>query len=195
MKNPVKALVLFGFTLMLSVNGLFAQVFIFSLDETGKPNTANPLPSQVAPDPSGGVSGNVLIYTLPFFVQPGDLALFEPNQAASLPSDMIRFFNTPGATSIAIFYSDIEAGEPPNPADSGVPVSPNAFPVPEVGPEGNNGVVWTPLPGQPGAGPTGAQITYQIISDAPEPGAVAMMLAGMAALLAVNRLRRKGLQA
>ena len=171
---------------------------IFTFDENGNGNLdGQPLRGLMAPDPSGGLPVPVLIYQLPFPVLPGDVVLLEPGQSSSEPSDLVRFFNPAGANiSDIIFYSDFSPTDPPDAlADTGLPpVSPSAIFINEVGPEGNNGAVWIPLPGQPGANPAGAQITYNIISDVPEPGS--MLLAGLSGgLLLLMKVRRQARRA
>jgi hypothetical protein len=192
MKKSVKTLVVFGCTFAVSAT-LFGQALpTFTFDENGKGNiNGSSFPSFVGPDPSGGVTANVLIYQLPFQVVSGDVALVEPNQPTGVYSDLVRFFTPAGANqSLLIFYSDIEAGDPLDLADSRLPVAPNAIPIPEVGPENNNGAVWTPTPGLPGSSPTGAPVQYNIISDVPEPASAA--LCGLGLLFVVNRFRRNG---
>lgn len=170
---------------------------IFTFDENGNGNLdGQPVRGQLAPDPSGGLAANVLIYQLPFLVMPGDVGLLEPGESSSNPSDLVRFFSPAGANfSVVIFYSDISPTDPPDAlADTGLPVSPNAILIPEVGAEGNNGAVWMPLAGQPGADVTGAAITYNIISDVPEPGT--MLLAGLSGgLLLLLKVRRQARRA
>ncbi|HEV2327885.1 MAG TPA: hypothetical protein VGY56_03745 [Verrucomicrobiae bacterium] len=194
MKSLTKTLFTLGLTYAITATPLFAQIFTF--DENGNINMNGgpdpvPVPFQVAPDPSGGIAANVLIYQLPFVVTPGDVALLEPGQTSSTPSDLVRFFSPAGANfSDIIFYSDIEPGEPNTDlADTGLPVSPNAFPIPEVGPEGNNGATWNPVPGQPGSAPTGVNIQYNIISDVPEPSV--LMLAALSGGLLLLTLKRR----
>lgn len=196
MKNPTKALFALGVTYALAATPMFAQIFTF--DENGNINMNGgpdpvPVPYQVAPDPSGGVAANVLIYQLPFVVTPGDVALLEPGSTSGTPSDLVRFFNPAGANfSEIIFYSDIEPGEPNTDlADTGLPVSPNAIPIEEVGPEGNNGAIWTPPAGAPGSNPTGANVQYNIISDVPEPGALALAALSGSLLLLIQKRRHE----
>jgi hypothetical protein len=76
-------------------------------------------------------------------------------------------------------------------ADTGLP--PQLFNpvfIPEVGPEGNNGAVYTPAPGAPGS-IAGAVVTYNIISDSriPEPGALALTILGAGSLLFIFKRR------
>jgi hypothetical protein len=192
MKKSVKTLVVFGCTFAVSAT-LFGQALpTITFDENGKGNfNGSPLPYTVAPDPSGGIAANVLIYQLPFQVASGDVALVEPNQPTGVYSDLVRFF-TPaaGGPSLLIFYSDVEAGDPLDLADSRLPFAPNAIPINEVGPENNNGAVWTATGGLPGSSPTGAPVQYNIISDVPEPASAA--LCGLGLLFVVNRFRRNG---
>jgi hypothetical protein len=188
MKNSVKTLVVFGCTFAVSAT-LFGQALpTLTFDENGNGNfNGSPLPYTVAPDPSGGIAGNVLIYQLPFPVTPGDVVLIEPT---GVGSDLIRFLpSSAGAQSLMIFYSDLsETNDPSSLADTGLPRSPNAIPINEVGPEGNDGAQWNPLPGQPGS--TSAPVLYNIISDVPEPGVAALSLCGLGLLFVANRSRR-----
>jgi hypothetical protein len=192
MKNSVKTLVVFGCTFAVSAT-LFGQALpTLTFDENGNGNfNGSPLPYTVAPDPSGGIAANVLIYQLPFAVTPGDVALVELDKpTAVFFSDLIRFLpSAGGAQSLMIFYSDLDdASDPDSLADTGLPPAPNAIPINEVGPEGNNGAKWLPTPGQPGS--TSVPVQYNFISDVPEPGASA--LCGLGFLFVVNRFRRNG---
>lgn len=200
MKPSIKTLLAIGLAYTITATPSFAQLFTF--DENGNSSTNNPsgpvlgkgaIPFQVAPDPSGGIAANVLIYQLPFFVTPGDVALLEPGQSSQTPSDIVRFFNnTAGPGTEIIFYSDVEPGAPDGDlADTGLPVSPNAFPIPEVGPEGNNGAFYQPLAGAPGSLPSGGQIAYNIISDVPEPSLLALTALGGGLLLVTLKRRHQ----
>jgi hypothetical protein len=189
MKKFTKAIVLFGFTLAFASNTSFAQ---FTIDEFGGPTTS--FPSLIGPDPSGGVAGPVLIYLLPFAVTPGDVILREPPPIGSTGtnSDIVRFWNsTAGNQSEIIFYSDFSPTDPPDsPADVGLPfqLQPLVVSIPEVGPEGNNGAIYAPAAGMPGS--TSAPIQYNIISDVPEPGSMALLLGGVGVLFGIRRFRR-----
>ena len=93
-----------------------------------------------------------------------------------------------------IFYSDFSATDPADsPADTGMPPRFNApvFTIPELGPEGNNGAVYTPTPNQPGFILSTAlpPATYNIISDVPEPGALALAILGGGMLLLTLKRR------
>jgi hypothetical protein len=189
MKTLTKAAILFGFTLAFATSTSFAQ-FTFTIDEFGGPNTS--LPSFMGLDPSGGVAGPVLIYTLPFAVVSGDVILSEPGLPPTPDSDVIRFWNTTGANqSEIIFYSDFSATDPADaPADVGLPTQFQslAIRIQEVGPEGNNGAVFVANPGLPGS--TSAPIQYNIISDVPEPGIMTLLFSGVALLFGIRRFRR-----
>lgn len=195
MKSITKILFVAGLAYAMAAISCFGQVITF--DENGHGNlNGNPLPFFVGPDPSGGLPVNVLVYTLPFVVTPGDVGLLENPVGSTnrVLSDIVRFINTPANTSDMIFYSDFEATDKPpfDLADTGLPQSPNAFLIQEVGPEGNNGAVWNPVPGQPGSLPTGGTIQFNIISDVPEPGTLTLAALGGGLVLATLRRRSQG---
>ena len=76
-------------------------------------------------------------------------------------------------------------------ADTGLPPQLiNPVFIPEVGPEGNNGAIYTPAPGAPGS-IAGAVITYNIISDSPVPEPNTLALAVLGAGLFAITLRRR----
>jgi PEP-CTERM motif len=90
-----------------------------------------------------------------------------------------------------VFYSDNAEGSDAL-ADTGFPTASyaNALTLTEVGPEGNNGITYTPLAGQPGfvAGAAGP-VTYVIVSDAavPEPATLTLLGLGAAGFLLIHR--------
>jgi hypothetical protein len=190
MKNFTKAAIMFGFTLAFASNTSFAQ---FTIDEFGGPTTS--FPSFIGLDPSGGVAGPVLIYTLPFAVVAGDVILSEPGQPPRPDSDIIRFWNPTGVNqSELIFYSDVSTTDPADaPADVGLPTQFQSLTIRinEVGPEGNNGAVYLASPGMPGS--TSAPVQYNIISDVPEPGILTLLFSGVGLLFGIRRFRRNGL--
>jgi hypothetical protein len=193
MKQTTKALIVSGFTLVASATTLFGQGNpLITFDENGVGTfNGTPLPSTLQADPSGGVTTSpVLIYFLPFAVVPGDVGLVELNDPTRTASDLVRFFNPAGANqSMMIFYSDVNAVDPPNaPADTGLPSSPNAVLIPEIGPEVNNGALWSP--GTSGPGANSAGVVYNIISDVPEPGSASLLLSGVGVLFAMRGFRR-----
>jgi hypothetical protein len=150
-----------------------------TVDENGNghfTNTAgfdSSLPSGLRADPGPGGLASALTYDLlnPPGLVAGDLVLLEPS-GGGLISDVVRFNTTSpfgaGAGSL-VFYSDNLDGVDAL-ADTGFPGATytNVFTTTEVGPEGNNGFVYTPTAGQPGfvAGAAGPVI-YHITSDTP----------------------------
>ena len=166
--------------LAVSSNSGFGQIPIFTFDENGHGNlNGQAVPFTVTVEPISQLPA--LTYSLGFATTPGDVVLQEQGGQPGAPlviSDIVRF----SAQGNIYFFSDSD-GPPIDLAD--VPVLPAIIApfvvIPEVGPEGNNGAVWTPAAGQPGSLPTGAPITYNIISDVPEPGP--MLLAGLGGVL------------
>jgi hypothetical protein len=194
MKSITKILFVAALAYAITAVSSFAQVVTF--DENGHSSFGGAaLPFAVGPDPSGGIAANVLIYTLPFVVTPGDIGLIENTNSTSLNlSDVVRFFTPAGANnSEIIFYSDVEATEPPplDLADTGLPqTSSTTIFIPEIGPDNNNGATWTPVAGEAGSAPTGLSIQYNIISDVPEPGTLTLVACGGGLLLAALRRRQ-----
>ena len=195
MKQSCKAIIALSFILAVSANTLFAQPYSF--DENGNgtsefllslPPLLTPLPFEVAPDPSGGISTSpVLIYSLGATVVSGDVALMEPD--GSTIADLLRFF-TParGGGSDVIFYSQPDGTL----AGVGIPYSANPVEISEVSPE----TVWNPGNNQPGA-PTGAipvfsLFQYDIITEVPEPSSTALLLVATGVWLTAWGSRRKG---
>ena len=186
MKFAAKALAMVGF-ISASVITSFGQP-AFSFDEFGNVTGPGLSGGVVLPaDPSGGVPGPVLTFTVAMGLTQGDLLLDEVVQSSH--SDVIRFWNPLGNPnqSLIIFYSDLpETNEFPVPlADKGLPVNilPNLAVVPEIGTEAVNFANYTAAPGMPGGVfPTlpGPNIQYSIISDGvvPEPTSLALALVG-----------------
>ena len=194
MKSSTKILSAIGCACVLTTSSLFAQVYTF--DEFGKSSSPASLPP-ISPgvmqaDPSGGLTVPVLVYTIPLPLITGDVVLTEPGQPVPGPfSDVVRFWNPTGINlTQIIFYSDVSAADPADsPADTGLPQQLiNPVFIPEIGPEGNNGALYTPPAGGPGSFP-GALIQYNIISDVPEPSTVALTIAGAGLLLVTLKKR------
>jgi hypothetical protein len=201
MKPSTKTLFILSCIYAVTATSLFGQIYTF--DEFGNssgPATAPPIsPGVLQPDPSGGLPVPVLVYNLAFPVVTGDVVLLEPGTPANAQfSDVIRFWNPTGINSTqVIFYSDNSTTEPGDVppdvglADTGLPsLLINPVFINEVGPEGNNGAIYTPAPGAPGS-VAGAVITYNIISDSPIPEPNPLALAVLGTGLLVTALKRR----
>jgi hypothetical protein len=196
---------------MLTAGQVYAQNGFsvnISVDEFGNGRLTNSsgvdvaLVSGLRNDPGPGGLNNVLTYDLfaPPGLTAGDVILTEPGTTAL--SDVIRFnpnqVGPGGREGTLVFYSD-NIGGFDAPADTISPPNPfytNTVTLSEVGPEsGPNGIVYTPVAGQPGfvtgaAGP----VTYTIISDpspVPEPSTLALGMIGSLAGLGYAWRRRK----
>ena len=196
MKTSIQILSVLGCAYAMTTASSIAQLYTF--DESGNSSGLGISPGIMQPDPSGGLAANVLVYNLAFSVIPGDVVLIEPaNPSGQRESDLVRFWNpSGGGPSQIIFYSDFSTTDPADaPADTGLPsaLMPLSIIIPEVGPEGNNGALYTPTPNDPGfilstAVPPG---TYNIISDVPEPSAVALAVLGGGLLIFTLKSRHQ----
>jgi len=189
MKPTIKILSVLGCACVITTSSAFAQLYTF--DEFGNsssPATLPPMsPGVLQADPSGGLTVPVLVYTVPLPLLMGDVVLTEPGNPSTGDqySDVVRFWNPTGINlTQIIFYSDFSATDPADsPADTGLPQQLiNPVFINEVGPEGNNGALYTPPAGGAGSFP-GALIQYNIISDVPEPDALALIIVGSGLLL------------
>lgn len=200
MKKMLKTALLASLLVPLTTQ---AQVqWYVTLDEYGN-GTANDglnsmsLVGQVIPDPSGGISGPALVYTLPFQIpaaSTGDYLLQEPPFTAGVISDVVRFWAPAGtAGNQVIFYSDLpdpDEQPPIPPADTGLPTSylQNFVVLQEGGIEGGyQAAVYSPISGEPGS-IDNALVKYTFISDVPEPGIFAFVGMGLAGLFGLRRL-------
>ena len=180
MKSSIKTLSILVCAYAITTASSLAQ--IYTLDEFGNSSGPGISPGVMQPDPSGGLPGLVMVYNLNFPVVTGDVVLMEPGQPAPGPySDVVRFWDPSGAgPSQIIFYSDFSSADPADaPADTGLPaqliIAPtNPVYINEVGPEGNNGAIYTPG-GLQGTIPGAVGLQYNIISDVPEPGTLALV--------------------
>jgi PEP-CTERM motif len=191
MKPSTKTLFVFGCAYAITAASSFAQL-IYTFDESGNssgPASLPPIsPGVMQIDPSGGLTVPVLVYTLPLPIVAGDVVLTEPGNPSTggQYSDVVRFWNPTGINlTQIIFYSDASAADPADSlADTGLPQQLiNPVFIPEVGPEGNNGAIYTPPAGAPGSTLAGVAIQYNIISDIPEPGTMALITLGSGLLL------------
>jgi hypothetical protein len=187
--------------LTLVAGSVSAQPYNVQFDEYGV-GTCNgiPLPFSMAPDPLDGIT--TLMYQLPFTVTRGDLIIYD--NTANI-SDVIRFENNAASMfGEAYFFSDL-----PDPLDIGVPLADVGLPPSilqpsvimfEVGPEGTNGVTYTPgppggQPNDPGIAVQGGAlqpVTYTILSDSvPVPEPTTLVLLGMCAFGLVHAWRKR----
>ena len=187
MKRLPRILLALALPSAIAVSTASAQNKLVTVDERGNGNLSGlPLPSSLMLDPFSGMT--TLAYQLPFPGTPGDIQLIEVNRPQPNISDVIRF----DGNSHLFFFSD-QDGPPVDPADVGLP-QPSAvlqsIAIPEVGPEGNNGALYTPNPGDPGFDGTVGLLAYHFISDAPVPEPTTLVLASLAGLLVTRRRRR-----
>jgi hypothetical protein len=156
-----------------------------TIDENGN-GIGTVSPGFIAADPGPTGRPNALTYLLPFVGLQGDVLLLESGQ---LISDIVRF----NGNGTVIFYSDNFDGndslaDPPGIANFSLYNNNVSFP--ELGPEGNNGLTYTPTAGQPGFDQSNP--TYVFISDGaiPEPGTILLLATGLG-LIAFRAVRRK----
>jgi hypothetical protein len=154
----------------------------------------------LAPDPGPSGLSSALTYNLlgPPSLVAGDVILSEGVGTALVVSDIIRFNpagtgGNPAYPASLVFYSDLEAGADAL-ADTGFPTAryTNIVTLIEVGPEGNNGVTYTPTANQPGF-VAGFGVTYNIQSDVttvPEPASGLLVAIGSGLMLVKRRCRR-----
>jgi hypothetical protein len=144
----------------------------------------------LAPDPGPGGLPAVLTYSLGFAVVPGDVLVVDDG----IPRDVVRF-NVPstGGPGTLVFYSDDTDGFDSLADTVHAPffIYSNQVAIPEVGPEGDNGAVYTPGSNNPGFVAGVDPVTYHFISDGtvPEPTWGGLSLFGG---LAVMKRRRRG---
>jgi len=204
MKKIVKTALLVSLLVSWAGRAQGQQWFV-TLDEYGNGTAVDssglthPLNGQLMPDPSGGIAGPALVYTLPFMfpaASVGDYLMLEPPNHTSV-SDVIRFWAPVGqGGNQVIFYSDLPDPDetPPIPlADTGLPGSylQLAVPLQEGGFEGGyQAVTHSAISGEPGY--IGAGLgNYTFISDIPEPGTLAVAGLGFAGM-ALMAYRRRG---
>lgn len=182
--------VLVGLLLAGSARAQVPPAFSVTVDEYGNGSFVDPtglvLPLPVVPVPLG------VGYLLPFPTVPGDLLIFEPGPAQGL-SDIIRFQEN----GVMAFISDGSDGIDA-PADVAIPLEQiplqtNLITALEVGPEGNNYALYSPLGSMPGSivGAALFPVDYRFISDGsiPLPSTVGMGAVGLG-LMGLSAVRR-----
>src|SRR5215467_14419597 len=118
-------------------------------------------PGFIAPDPGPGGLPAVLTYLLPFAGVVGDVLMAGTSDGGAI-FDVVRF----NGNGTLIFYSDnVPTADAPadTPSPPGVLYT-NRLTISEIGPEGDNRAVYTPLLGQPRLDVTFAP-NYTFISD------------------------------
>jgi PEP-CTERM motif-containing protein len=166
-----------------------------TIDENGNGSwNGTPLSFALGTDPGPGGQSGVLIYSgLPVGGAIGDV-LLNDNEGVS---DILRF----NGNGTVIVYSDITGGSDALADNSGLTsllndqtlYYGNLLFIDELGPEGNNGAIYTPSLGQPGSGFNPLDnVTYNFISDStpvPEPGSMLLFASGLMGL--AGTIRRK----
>jgi len=158
-----------------------------------------PMPGVLAPDPGPGGLSSVLTYNLlgPPSLVAGDVLMTDA-ECDGCFLDVVRFnpagTGGPSYPASLLFYSDNidgfgSLGDTPSPP---LAFYTNIVSIPEVGPEGGlQGAVYTPKEGQPGFVP-GFTVSYNLISDTPEPGTLGLLGIGLMGLAGVIRPKLKG---
>jgi MYXO-CTERM domain-containing protein len=192
MENPMQTFVISSIALIvvLSVRPASAQTFTF--DENGRGQnitTGTAIPFSVLPAP--------LTYDLGYTSTAGDIVVTEPGTPNNAPSDILRF----DANGNVTVFSDLESTDPsPDLADvTALPTpSTNAVFLLENGPGGAPGVEggvnglfgYTPPAGTPGSGPASlGPVTFNFISDVPEPSSWGLAVLGLGLALLIRRRR------
>ncbi len=179
---------------------------LITVDENGNGTILFPgqpsgqLSGTLLADPGPGGLASALTYNLemPPALVGGDVLVQELISADLILSDIIRF-NPAGTGSNSypaslVFYSDNGDGVD-SLADTGFPTAlyTNTVTQLEIGPEGNNGLVYTPTENQPGF-VSGFAVSYNIISDSeavPEPASISLFALAGGLLLARKRLMKR----
>jgi hypothetical protein len=198
-----KVLSLFTFVTLLAAGAFAGSCPLITVDENGHGRLdfsqcgggVTAMPGVLRNDPGPGGLNDVLTYNLlgPPSLTAGDLGIFD---ASGLFSDVVRFndYNTggvPGYPASLLFYSDPVAGTFDSLADIFSPPTsfyPNALGLLEVSNNNVSSVLYTPAFGEPGYVP-GFSVTYDIISDTPEPSTIILFTSSLIGAAGVLRHR------
>lgn len=159
--------------------------FIFLFDENGNGCIANadhvcttPSPGTLEADPTGRVSGNVLVYTLPEPVGEGDVGIGE--FGTGILSDVLTFTDANGGLggggTLMIFYSALGGGQA---ADSGFPDADFAIVANE---NANGSFIYSPA---------GNIYIGESPEGVPEPVTLSLFGAGLVGAAALRRRKKK----
>jgi hypothetical protein len=190
----MKSLVISSIALIvvLSVRPAWGQTFTF--DENGKGTVITtsggtaPIPVSATPAP--------LTYHLGYNSTPGDILLFEPGSATNILSDILRF----DAQGNVTVFSEVEPNDVPDLAEVAAlpPAGPVSVSLLENGPNGTAGLEgsvnglfgYTPPTGTPGSTPPGVvPVTFNFVSDVPEPSSWGLLVLGLGVALLARRRR------
>jgi hypothetical protein len=198
-----KVLALLALVTLLATGSFAANCPLITVNENGDGRLdfsqcgggVTAMPGVLRNDPGPGGLNNVLTFNLlgPPSLTAGDLGIFD---ASGLFSDVVRFndYNTggvPGYPASLLFYSDPVAGIYDSRADIYSPPTslyPNALGLLEIWSNGVSSVLYTPASGEPGYVP-GFSVTYDIISDTPEPSTIILFTSSLIGAAGVLRHR------
>lgn len=147
-------------------------------------------PGFLSTDPGPNGRAGALTYSLPFAGVQGDVGIGSPSDESTIRfnSDIVRF----NGDGTLIIYSDPFGGlDAPADISTGLTaLYTNLVALTEVGTEGSDGVIYTPVAGQPGFDPSGP--TYVIVSDGriPEPSTLFLLMSGLTGLVLMLRTHR-----
>ena len=192
----MKSLVISSIALIvvLWVRPVSGQTFTFDENGRGTEITTSggtvTIPFSTSPAP--------LTYHLGYPSMAGDILILEPGSPNNVLTDILRF----DANGNVTVFSDASATDPadsladvtqfPTPMTPSITVLENA---PGGGPGlegGVNGLFgYTPAPGTPGSAPAGvAPVTFNFVSDVPEPSSWGLLVLGLGVALLARRRRQ-----
>jgi hypothetical protein len=189
MTQLVRILLLLWLAALVTAIPSFGETIVIDEFLSGLVNGA-PTRGSIGVDPGLGGLAGVAVYPLPFAGVVGDILMAGLSDGGAV-FDVVRF----NGNGTVIFYSDnVPTADAPadTPGPPGVLYT-NRLTISEIGPEGDNRAVYTPLLGQPGFDATFAP-TYTFISDGqiPEPGMSTLIGFGLLGIgILHKRMRRK----